>query len=109
MGKTEALARWHWNRMYSMQNHIDFHRQVSSYFIKDDHDTLINDAYPGMKTKFMGEFTYEQGTQIFLDEVPMGYKTYRTVLWGKDLQIWMVEGRDYGSPNPMPDGPEKSI
>lgn len=57
----------------------------------------------------MGDFTYAQGTQVFLDEVPMGEKTYRTIRWGKHLQIWMVEGRDYRSPNPMPDGPEKTI
>ncbi len=109
MGKTLELARWHWDRMYSQPNHVDFHRQVSSYFIKDDHDTWMNDAYPGMETKFMGEFTYEQGTQLFLEEVPMGEKTYRTVRWGKDLQIWLVEGRDYRSPNPMPDEPGKTI
>lgn len=109
MGKTADLARWHWDRMYSLQNNIDFHKQVSSYFMKDDHDTWMNDAYPGMKTKFMGEFTYEQGTQIFLDEVPIRDKTYRTFRWGKHLQIWMVEGRDYRSPNPLPDGPDKTI
>ncbi len=109
MAKTEALARWHWDRMYSLPNHIEFHRQVPSYFIKDDHDTWMNDCYPGMQTKFMGDFTYDQGTQIFLDEVPMGKRTYRTVRWGKDLQIWLVEGRDYRSPNPMPDGPDKTI
>ncbi|NOR76640.1 MAG: hypothetical protein GQ525_15970, partial [Draconibacterium sp.] len=39
MGKTADLARWHWDRMYSFQNNIDFHRQVTSYFIKDDHET----------------------------------------------------------------------
>jgi alkaline phosphatase D len=109
MAKTVDLARWHWDRMYSYPNNIEFHRQVASYFIKDDHDTWMNDSYPGMKTKFMGEFTYEQGTQVFLDEVPMREKTYRTIRWGKDLQIWLVEGRDYRSKNPAPDGPEKSI
>lgn len=109
LAKTIGLARWHWDRMYSFPNNIEFHRQVPSYFIKDDHDTWMNDAYPGMQTKFMGEFTYQQGTQVFLDEVPMGEKTYRTVRWGKDLQIWMVEGRDYRSPNPDPDGPDKTI
>ena len=109
MGKTAGLARWHWDRMYSYENNIEYHRQVASYFIKDDHDTWMNDCWPGRETKFMGEFTYEQGTQIFLDEVPMGDKTYRTVRWGKDLQIWLVEGRDYRSPNTMPDGPEKTI
>jgi alkaline phosphatase D len=108
-GKSVELARWHWDRMYSLPNHIDFHRQVPAYFIKDDHDTWMNDCYPGMETKFMGDFTYEEGTRIFLEEVPMSEKTYRTVRWGKDLQIWLVEGRDYRSPNPMPDGPEKTI
>jgi alkaline phosphatase D len=107
--KTKDLALWHWDRMYSLPNHIEFHRQVASYFIKDDHDTWLNDCYPGQETKFMGEFTYEQGTGIFLDEVPMGAKTYRTIRWGKDLQIWMVEGRDFRSPNPMQDGPDKTI
>jgi alkaline phosphatase D len=109
MGKTAGLARWHWDRMYSFPNNIEYHRQVPSYFIKDDHDTWMNDCYPGQVTRFMGEFTYEQGTQIFLDEVPMGEKTYRTYRWGKDLQVWLMEGRDYRSPNPMPDGPEKTI
>ncbi len=109
MGKTAGLAKWHWDRMYSFPNNIEYHRQVASYFIKDDHDTWMNDCYPGQETRFMGEFTYEQGTQIFLDEVPMGEKTYRTYRWGKDLQVWMVEGRDYRSPNPAPDGPEKTI
>ena len=69
----------------------------------------MNDAYPGMKTRFMGDFTYEQGTRVFLDEVPMGDLTYRTIRWGKDLQIWLPEGRDYRSMNPLPDGPEKTI
>ena len=108
-GKTLDLAEWHWDRMYSLPNNIEFHRQVASYFIKDDHDTWMNDCYPGMETRFMGDFTYEQGTQLFLDEVPMGDKTYRTIRWGKDLQIWLVEGRDYRSPNPSPDGPGKTI
>lgn len=107
--KNLALARWHWDRMYSLPNNIEYHRQVPSYFIKDDHDTWKDDCYPGMQTKFMGEFTYEQGQKLFLQEVPMGDKTYRTIRWGKDLQIWLVEGRDYRSPNTMEDGPDKTI
>ena len=27
----------------------------------------------------------------------------------RDLQIWLVEGRDYRSPNRMPDGPDKTL
>jgi alkaline phosphatase D len=35
--------------------------------------------------------------------------TYRTFRINKLLQIWLLEGRDYRSPNLMPDGPEKTI
>jgi len=109
LAKSKALARWHWSRMYSLPTNIRFHKNVSSYFIKDDHDTWLNDCWPGYKTYFMGEFTFEQGQAIFLEQVPMGNKTYRTYRWGKDLQIWLMEGRDFRSPNTDPDGPEKTI
>jgi alkaline phosphatase D len=39
----------------------------------------------------------------------MGPKPYRTVRWGKHLQIWLVEGREYRTPNKEPDGPDKTI
>ena len=103
--KNLDLARWHWQRMYSFPNLVEFHKHVGSYFEKDDHDTWMNDCWPGKQTKFMGDFTFKQGQQVFLDEVPMGNKNYRTYRWGKDLQIWLVEGRDFRSPNDMPDGP----
>ena len=109
MAKTLPLARWHWARTYSLPTNVEFHRQVASYFIKDDHDTWMNDCWPGMESKFMGDFTFEHGQAVFLEQVPMGNRTYRTVRWGKDLQVWLVEGRDYRSPNTMPDGPEKTI
>ncbi|MDP4285262.1 MAG: alkaline phosphatase D family protein [Bacteroidota bacterium] len=107
--KNLALARWHWQRMYSFPTLVEFHKQIPSYFMKDDHDTWMNDCWPEMQTKFMGDFTFKQGQQLFLDQVPMGDKTYRTFRWGKDLQIWLVEGRDFRSPNLMPDGPDKTI
>lgn len=100
------LARFKWNRIYAMPFQRAFHRNVSSYFIKDDHDTLRNDCWPGQT---YGDLTWEQGLSIFREQVPMGKKTYRTVRWGKDLQVWLVEGRDFRSPNTMPDGPGKTI
>lgn len=109
LAKTMELARWHWQRMYSLPTNVEFHRQVASYFIKDDHDTLMDDCWPDMKTQYMGDFTFEQGLAIFREQVPMGERTYRTFRWGKDLQIWLVEGRDFRSPNTMPDGPGKTI
>lgn len=101
-----ALARFKWNRFFAMPYQRDFFCNVASYFMKDDHDTLRNDCWPGMT---YGALTWEQGLAIFREQVPMGEKTYRTVRWGKDVQIWMVEGRDFRSPTTMRDGPEKSI
>ena len=109
LAKNEDLARWHWSRTYSLATNFRFHKNVSSYFIKDDHDTWINDCWPGYETKFMGDFTFEQGQAIFLEQVPIRDRTYRTYRWGKDLQIWLMEGRDFRSPNTDPDGPDKTI
>ena len=57
----------------------------------------------------MGDFTFEQGLAVFREQVPMGDRTWRTFRWGRDLQIWLVEGRDYRSANTMEDGPDKTI
>lgn len=100
------LARFKWNRIYAMPFQRTFHNHVASYFIKDDHDTLKNDSWPGQT---YGDLTWEQGLSLFREQVPMGERTYRTVRWGKDLQIWLVEGRDFRSPNNLPDGPDKTI
>ncbi len=109
LAKTIDLARFHWARTYSLPSHLEFHRLVNSYFIKDDHDTWTNDAYPGMKTRFMGDFTFKQGQQVFLDEVPMGENTWRTFRWGKDLQIWLAEGRDFRDNNNVSDWSGKTL
>ena len=109
LAKTIDLARWHWQRTYSLGTNVEFHCQVASYFIKDDHDTWMNDCWPAMESNFMGDFTFEQGQGVFLEQVPMDERTWRTFRWGRDLQIWLVEGRDFRSPNIMPDGPDKTI
>jgi alkaline phosphatase D len=109
LAKTVELARWHWQRMYSWPTNVVFHRGVASYFMKDDHDTWCNDCWPTLQTPYMGEFTFRQGQAIFREQVPLGDKTYRTFRWGKDLQVWLIEGRDFRSPNTDPDGPNKTI
>lgn len=107
--RTMGLARYHWHRMYSLPRHIAFHQNVPGYWEKDDHDAWCNDCWPTMKAAWMNPLTFPEGLKIFREQVPMGEKTYRTIRWGKGLQIWMVEGRDFRSPNNMPDGPNKLI
>ncbi len=102
------LARFRWNRIYALPAERKFHNHVPAYFMKDDHDTWQNDCWRGMKTR-MGSFTFEQGLQVFDEQVPMSDKTYRTFRWGKDLQIWLVEVRNFRSPNQAPDGLDKTM
>jgi len=99
-------ARQRWNRMFSLNYNLDFHRQIPSYFIKDDHDTLRNDCYPGQT---YGSLTFNDGVTIFHEQTPSGPSRYRTIRWGKDLQIWLPENREYRSANGDPDGPSKTI
>jgi alkaline phosphatase D len=80
---------------------------VSTYWLKDDHDTLSNDTWPG---RHVGELTFAEGQRIFRQQAPLSDgPTYRTFRWGHDLQIWLTEGRDFRSPNRLADGPEKTI
>lgn len=103
------LARFKWNRSYGQPRVRRFHNEIPSYFIKDDHDSWQNDCWPSMKENRTGHFNWEQGKGVFLEQVPMGDQTYRTIRWGKDLQVWLVEGRDFRTSNDDPDGPEKTI
>jgi alkaline phosphatase D len=104
--RTPELARFHWNRWYGCSDIVKFHKQVPSFFIKDDHDTVTNDSVPGDQ---VGDLSWTRGLAIFREQVPMGHPTYRSRRWSRDLHVWFVEGRDYRSPNDMPDGPDKTI
>ncbi len=88
------LARYHWARMYGFPTLRDFHRQVASFFMKDDHDTLTNDSHPGDRS---GDFTFAEGLQVFREQTAPSEPPYRTLRWGRHLQVWFLEGRDYRS------------
>lgn len=100
------LARYHWERMFSLPRIVEMTRNVSTYWLKDDHDTVSDDSWPGAK---MGELTWEEGLRINRQQTPHSELPYRTFRWGRDLQIWLSDGRDFRSPNRTPDGPEKTI
>jgi len=99
-------ARYKWNRIYALPYLREFHQSIPSYWMHDDHDVLKDDCWPGQKS---GDLTWEQGLKIWREQVPQNDKPYRTLRWGKHLQIWLPEGREYRSPNTREDGPEKTI
>jgi len=104
--KSPELARYKWNRIYSMPLQRSFHATVPSWFMTDDHDVLKNDCWPGQS---YGELSWDEGLSIFREQTPTGPRPYRRLRWGKDLEVWFVEGREFRSPNNMEDGPQKSI
>ncbi len=84
---------------------------VPTYWEKDDHDYRYNDCDNTTERQPSPEL----GIRMFLEQLPVAdpedkdLLTYGTFRVSKDLQIWLVEGRDYRSPNSMEDGPDKTI
>ncbi|MBI5396958.1 MAG: alkaline phosphatase D family protein [Verrucomicrobia bacterium] len=109
VARTIGLARYHWQRMYSLPRHVELLRNVASLWEKDDHDTLDDDCYPQRGNARGQVFSFAEGQRIFLQQAPMGEKPYRTFRLGRDLQVWLTEGRDFRSANNAPDGPDKTI
>ncbi len=109
LARSVPLANYHWQRTYGLPTLLNFHRQVPTYFLKDDHDTYVNDSWPGTRFDWTEDFTFEDGQRIFRQQTGLPSPAYRTFAVGEELQVWLMEGRDYRSPNNAPDGPEKSI
>ncbi len=104
---TVELMRFKWARLFALPRLREFYCNHTTYFMKDDHDTLKNDCWNGQK---YGVVTFEQGVRLFnTEQFPSRSPRYADVQWGKDIQFWILEGRDYRSPNTMNDGPEKTI
>lgn len=106
---TDMSAKWH--RQYNLPRMIEMCRVVPGYYMKDDHDYRSDDA-DGEGNVFPSA---DLGIKTFREQCPIvkqgddASPTYRTHRVSKDLQIWMVEGRDYRSANRFGDGPDKTI
>ena len=89
----------------------DLFREVGTYWEKDDHDYRFNDA----DTTDNFSISHSLGIKNFKEQLPVvdpedpNATTYRSHRMNKDLQIWLLEGRDYRSPNLMVDGPDKTL
>ncbi len=100
-----------WHEQFVQPRYRDLFASVPTYWEKDDHDHRYNDNdNTGDKPP-----SSKLGIRIFREQVPITDPedpqavTYRTHRINRLLQIWLLEGRDYRSPNNAPDGPDKTI
>ncbi len=108
---TPETMRKKWHEQFRQPRFIELFRDIPAYWEKDDHDHRYNDNdNTGDKPP-----ASDLGIRIFREQVPVtdpadgNARTYRTHRINSLLQIWLTEGRDYRSPNAMPDGPEKTL
>jgi alkaline phosphatase D len=92
---SRGRARRHWHRMYAQPLQREFHRHTACYFLKGDRDVWANDCWPRAKNARMGEFTFKDGIDVYRQQTPTGDSPYRSVSWGRHLQIWLLEGREF--------------
>jgi alkaline phosphatase/alkaline phosphatase D len=108
---TKEEMRKVWHRMYDLPRFSELLKCVPFYFMKDDHDFRYNDSDTTSNPSALP--TVDAGKYIFREQTSIpdreDYKTYRTVKIHPQCQIWMLEGRDYRSPNTMPDNRKKSM
>ncbi|MBN1294790.1 MAG: alkaline phosphatase D family protein, partial [Candidatus Latescibacteria bacterium] len=118
--KTVAELRKKWHEQFVQERFKRLFARVPTYWEKDDHDYRYNDSDPSdnpdpSKPDNPEVPSHELGIATFIEQVPVvdpsetSPVTYRTHRINKLLQIWFVEGRDYRSPNSMPNGPQKTI
>tara|TARA_R110002096_G_scaffold111394_1_gene243119 strand:- start:4232 stop:5653 length:1422 start_codon:yes stop_codon:yes gene_type:complete len=107
MSYNVELARHKWHAINSWPSMIDFYANVPSFLQKDDHDILKDDA--SSYSEPFGELTFDDALQIWHEQVPLNDKPFRSIRWGKDLEVWLVEAREFRSDNRDIDGDEKSI
>ncbi|MBI1736779.1 MAG: alkaline phosphatase D family protein [Candidatus Rokubacteria bacterium] len=83
-------------------------RQTSVYAIWDDHE--VRNDFAGSTEPLM-----PFGRQAFLDYFPIvpppdePGRLYRRFRWGRALEVFILDTRQYRSPNTMRDGPDKTM
>ena len=100
-----------WHEQFRFPRLIEFFSRTPAYWSKDDHDFRFNESDNEDQKLPLPQ----TGIELFREQMPIlevGDRvspTYRTHRVNRHLQIWLTEGRDYRSPNAMPDGPDKSL
>ena len=63
-GLIRYVEKLHVCRYTALFKMVEFTRHVGTYWLKDDHDTLANDTWPGRK---VGELTFAEAAAQFSD------------------------------------------
>ena len=108
---TETQMRRKYHEQFVQPRYADLFAEVPTYWEVDDHDYRFNDCDNTGKqlpTPEMGKRSFREQLPVVNPAAP-NELTYATFRVSRDLQIWLVEGRLYRSPNKMPDGPDKTI
>ena len=50
-----------------------------------------------IEVKFKHKFTFTEGLRVFREQTAPSEPPYRTLRWGRHLQVWFLEGRDFRS------------
>jgi len=109
--RTLPELRKKWHEQFRFPRMVDFFGGCGTYWSKDDHDFRFDDA--DLTQKRLP--TPTSGIEVFREQMPihpagdLTTPTYRTHRVHKNLQLWLIEGRDFRSDNSIPDGPGKSI
>ena len=109
--KTEAEMRRKYHEQFVQPRYAELFANVPTYWEVDDHDYRYNDCDNSgdkMPTPEMGARNFREQLPVVDPQDPAAL-TYATFRISRDLQIWLVDGRLYRSPNRMPDGPDKTI
>lgn len=105
----DLRAKWH--RQFSRPRMVELLANVATYWEKDDHDfrdndsDLTGDQFPPV----------EVGLTVFREQAPIVAQgdddtpTYRTHRVSADLQVWLLEGRDFRDANRSEAGPDKTL
>lgn len=107
-------AHWRYNR--ADPPYADLLAQVPLVAVWDDHE-IINDAGPhqAVSAAAPGIDLLPPALRAFLEyqplQPPAGDPTrlYRRLRWGRHLEIFLLDTRQYRSANRAPDGPAKSM
>jgi len=105
-----TLAGYHAKHRYNRADAAvqDYFRRTSVFAIWDDHE-VVNDFSGSVEPRM------PTGRQAFLDYFPIvppreePGRLYRRFRWGKLLEVFILDTRQYRSANSDPDGPGKTM